>query len=157
MEKFEIKIISKKPKKIWGLLSHKGQISIGEFKESFIMPLNSWTINDYKQQWKEGIERLKNHNNSCLVTTVQNLHSNGMGMMWVLYKVGDDIFIQNHLLNREILKEFGDSQKIKNFTPKMCYGFISSRKTLTEYGTKVSEWSISAKDFFASTEQILRD
>ena len=76
MKNFNIKILSKKPEKIDGLLSLWGQITIGNFTERFVIPLDSWSIDQYIQQWKEGLTHIKTHDVSCLVTAVQNLYTN---------------------------------------------------------------------------------
>jgi CdiI N-terminal domain len=152
MKKFNIQVISKEPKKIYSLLSHTGQITIGDFTETFIMPLDNWPIEEYQQQWKKGIERLKTHKYSCLVATVQNLETNGLVNLWLLYKDKDTIFIQNELLNKSILQEMNIPLKMSDFNSTTCYDFITyPRVTLTECGAKISEWSISTKDFFKST------
>src|SRR3990167_11412149 len=98
MSKFKIEVISKKPEVIDGLLSHTGEITMGDYKETFVMPLNSWTIEDYKQQWKEGLERIKTYDESCLVSLAQDLDTLPMVFMWVLYKLKGVIYIQQHLL-----------------------------------------------------------
>jgi hypothetical protein len=141
MKKFNIEVISKKPKKIWGLSSHEGQITIDDFKETFVMPLNSWNLEDYKKQWQEGIARLKTHKRSCLVTSIQNMASGHPSIiMWTLYKEDDIVFVQNNLLISETTK--GRSVKLTDFNLTTCYKFTKPRKTLTQEGRKISEWSI---------------
>lgn len=48
------------------------EIQIGDFKETFEMPLEYWTIYDYEKQWQEGIERIRTHDQSCLVYEIQD-------------------------------------------------------------------------------------
>lgn len=98
-----------------------GQITIGTFKEKFVMPLDYWTLNDYKRQWQEGLERIRSHDNSCLVATVQDPNRFPLIDMWVIYKIKDKLFIQNHMLCNDVYKEvIGDNV----FTPENCYNFI---------------------------------
>jgi len=147
--KFSIQIISKKPKKIWGLLSYEGQIIIGDFQEKFVMPLNSWNIEQYKQQWQEGIKRIKTKPVSCLVATVQNLYTHPLIEMWILYKENNTIYFQNNLLNNSIIAEDPALKglDLANFTPETCYQYIDyHRKTHTEDGTKISEWSLPVEN-----------
>src|SRR3990167_9946853 len=125
--KFSIEVISEKPKEYSGLLVHTGEITMGDYKETFVMPLNSWTIGDYKQQWKEGLARIKTHDKSCLVNFVQNMHANPMVVMWVLFKVKDIVYIGQRLLNRQIAKEFNYKIKLTNFNKENCYQFIHDR------------------------------
>jgi len=151
MQQLKIDVISKKPKKVYGLLAHTGEITIGDYKETFIMPLNSWTLEEYKQQWREGLERIKTHDTSCLVNLIQNMDANPLIEMWVLYKVKDIIYIQQYLLNREIVKE-SNSPSLSNFNSKTCYQFIDPRIVnesghgITEDGEEVSEWHVNIKN-----------
>ena len=71
--KFKFEVISKKPEMVEGVMSYWGQITVGDFSEKFVIPLDSWTLDEYLQQWREGLEHLKNHNISCLVIAAQNL------------------------------------------------------------------------------------
>lgn len=41
-----------------GFLFCDGRITIGNFSELFTVALNCWTIEDYKRQWKTGIEKI---------------------------------------------------------------------------------------------------
>jgi hypothetical protein len=144
MKKLKIEVIKKKPEKIYGLLSHVGQITIGDYKETFIMPLDNWTLEEYQQQWKEGLERIKSHAVSCLITSVQNLGTRHPSIeMWILYKEGKTIFIQQSLLINETVEH---SMKLSEFNSKTCYQFIDPRETITESGQEISEWSINISD-----------
>lgn len=155
MKRFNIEVTSKKPEKIDGLLSHWGRITIGDFSEEFVMPLNSWTLDQYKQQWQNGLEQIKNHDFSCLVVTVQNLESSPLIETWNLYKDENKIFIQNSLLINETVEH--KSRKLSDFNANNCYEFIDYPKEIvTEDGKKISEWNISTKDFFSSLETILK-
>ena len=118
------------------LICKRGEITLGDFKEKFIMRVDYWTIKDYKRQWKEGLERILTHNRSCLVTDVQNPRYGPLVEMWGLYKKGNMIYIRNYLFCGDIYKKrIGD----KPFTPETCYDFILNRtKNLW-----VSEWVVS--------------
>ena len=153
MSKFKIEVISKKPEVIDGLLSHTGEITMGDYKETFVMPLNSWTIEDYKQQWKEGLERIKTHDRSCLVNLIQNMDANPMVEMWVLFKVDDIVYIGQRLLNRQLAGEFNYPIKFTNFNKENCYQFIHDRIVnenghgIAEDGDEISEWKVSLSAF----------
>lgn len=154
MKNFIIEVINEKPKKRYGLLSYEGRITIGDFIEKFLMPLDSWSLEKYKQQWQEGLERIKRHNSSCLVSSVQNLKSNHPSIeMWSLYKEEKTIFIINNLLIDETMED--RLLKLSEFNHTTCYQFIDlQRQTITEDGHKISTWQISVDDFYASLEQI---
>jgi contact-dependent growth inhibition (CDI) system CdiI-like immunity protein len=135
-----VKITSKKPKKIRRILSLEGRITIGDFWETIIVPIGYWTREDYERQWKEGLERLKTYNTSCLVVTACDKNTGGPFIdWWRLYRIKDTVFIQNGWLMLEAYQEIvGD----KPFTPDTCYDFVMQRETITEEGEKISEWSV---------------
>lgn len=62
------------------------------------MPLNWWTIKEYEKQWKEGLERIKSHDKSCLVVSIYDPIQEPQVEWWILYKEGNKIFVQNHRL-----------------------------------------------------------
>jgi hypothetical protein len=148
MKKFDIRVISSEPEKINGLLAYWGQITIGHCKDKFIMPIANWTLEDYKQQWREGIERLKTYDNSCVVVTAQNMDTYPFIRMWLLYKVSEKVFIQEQLLNSEIAEEFNPPLDLSKFNSKTCYQFVSPRivnekgEGINEDGGKLCEWSV---------------
>lgn len=153
--KFNIEVISHKPKKIWGLSSHEGRITISdELCETFAMPLTNWQLKDYCQQWQEGLERIKIESTLCLITVVQNLYTNPHVEMWTLYKEGSSIYFHNNLFNNEILAEddYAVSQgglDLTYFTPQTCYQFVDPKRiTHTSDGDEISEWCLDIKDLF---------
>lgn len=148
MKNFKIEVISKKPKKICGLLSHTGQITINDFQEKFTMPLIDWTVEDYQKQWEEGLERIKTHNQSCLVATVQNLKFNPHILLWTMYKEGNKIFFHNQLLISTIVEELQLPITLASFNSQNCCQFINpiivneNNEGVDEEGTKLFEKSI---------------
>ena len=119
-----------------------GEIQIGDFKETFEMPLEYWTIEDYQKQWRAGIERIKTHDNSCLVTELQDPNKAPRAIIWELYKEGDKVYIQNRLLYGRL---FHKLLKKRPFTVETCYDFISPRETESD-GDPISEWVIDLND-----------
>lgn len=136
-----IEVINSIPQMIYGIPSLEGEITIGNFKESFHMPLDCWAMNDYQRQWREGLERIKTHNQSCLVANVQGLPLTPYINWWILYKDKREnkLFVQNHILVEEIYtSQVGN----KSFTIENCYNYIQPREIIDEEGNKISEWSI---------------
>ncbi len=118
-----------------------GKIYIGDdFSETIAPALNYWTMDDYRKQWKEGLERIKNYNTSCLVASIQNPEtSNRLLNWWPIYKVGQKIYIQNELYMEEDYDQLmGDML----FTPETCYDFIRPRVISSPEGDEYSEWVI---------------
>lgn len=140
---FLIQVKDRKVQKIYGLSSCIGEIKIGEFRETFIMPLDWWTIENYEKQWREGIERIKHCDESCLVTTVQNLETLPQIDWWILYKQDGKIFVYNQMLMNEIIDRLKYSvENLSRFTIQTCYSYIPSHKLFVK-NSKVSKWEVT--------------
>jgi hypothetical protein len=135
---FKIKVISNEIGIIYNLPCYWGMIRINNFSEKFTMPISWWSLQDYKQQWVEGLERIYHMGTSCLVTSAQLLPDAPFINRWILYKEQDTIYVQNHILFGKRFKErFNDEQ----FNLLTCYQFINPRETDTEGEYKISEWN----------------
>jgi hypothetical protein len=138
-----VEITSKRPRKIHNVKAYEGRIYIGDFNEHLYIPLDWWTIEDYKRQWKEGLERIKTHDTSCLVVTIHDPGIRKFVDWWTLYKEGNTIYVQNGWLIEDAYEQTVGN---KPFTPETCYDFVSPRTTHTEEGDKISEWSVPYND-----------
>ena len=144
-----IEIITDRPKKIHNVLAYMGKIKIGDYSESIYIPVDFWSIEDYKKQWTEGLQRLKTHDKSCLVVTIHDSNIRPFIDMWVMYKIDDMVYVQNKRYMSEI---YGELVGGKPFHSDTCYDFIKQRKTMTEDGYKISEWSVPWVDFIESSD-----
>lgn len=121
---------------------YKGQITIGSYTESFKMSVKYWSREDYQKQWKEGLERIKTHDVSILVTNVRNperipILESPAFEMWTLYKANGKTKVQIGI----IFNPFLDTLPYKGpFTPETCYEFI------TPYEEGADIWTINALD-----------
>ena len=118
-----------------------GQITINDFKEKFEMSLDAWNIVAYEKQWKEGLERIKTHNTSALITDIRDLDVFAFVNWWVLYREDNKIFIRNQIL---IDKKFEKRLKTEPFNHETCYNFIDRR--IVYHKDKPSEWVIHLND-----------
>lgn len=130
-----------------------GEIKINNFKESFIMSLNDWTMEDYKKQWQAGIDRLKHANSSTLIANAQGLKHLSFEKeifplieWWILYKVDNKVYIQNKLMCDVIYKKIVGK---KPFNAQTCYQFITPRNTHTSEGYEIDEWVMDLDDILA--------
>lgn len=154
MNKFNIKVMTKMPKMVDGLLSLWGKITINDFNEWFVMPLQDWSITQYQKQWTQGLQRIKTHDTSCLVTTVQNLKYNALIEMWTLYKEKNIIFFHHEMINKTILKELNipTFTNLSHFNDQNCYDLINPRtvnkqgEAVNEDGESICEWKINANE-----------
>lgn len=139
----KISVIDRKRKRWDGVWSVEGQIRIGDdFSEDFYMFLDLWSIEDYERQWKEGIERLKEHSVSCLITMIHDPLIRRFINWWALYKIDEKIYIRNYLFVGDM---YEDGIGNKEFTINTCYDFIPPRY-IAEQGDKYapSEWVVDA-------------
>jgi hypothetical protein len=141
MKIFAIKIIDTNIQEFDDIPYCLGEIQIGNFRETFTIPVDYWTMQDYEKQWRAGIERIKMYDQSCLIFEMEDPTKAPLANTWVLYKDGDVVHIQNHLL---FGKRFSTMLKKKGpFTMQTCYNFIKTRNTISKStGMKISEWDI---------------
>lgn len=150
MKNFLIHVLDENTFESYGLECCTGEIAIGDYKETFEMPLEYWTIDDYKKQWKDGIERLKTYNRTCLVAEVQDPLRAPRAVLWVLYREGNKVYLRNNLLFGE---RFEKMLKKQPFNLETCYNFTLPRSLSTDKEYPISEWTLELKDFF---DQIIR-
>ena len=142
-----INILDIDPQIIDNMPCYEGEIKIKEsngleYIENFILSVEYWSKNEYKRQWKEGLERIKRQDTSCLITSIQDPEKAPYIEMWVLFrdKKNKKIYIRNRMLLAEDLDR-------KTVTPHNCYDLIKPRgekNFIDEDGNniEVSEWEI---------------
>ena len=142
MKILKIEIVNNKPKKIDGLLRCKGKITIGKFSEGFYMRLNSWDIEQYKSQWREGLERIKTHKSSCLIADISTWENNGIGMqIYYLYKVDNKILVQYQMYAPSIFEDLlKDPLPFDPFNNEKRYINIPPIELIDEDGNNLEIW-----------------
>ena len=106
-----------------------GQIRIGKFTERFLCYPVTCPISELENQWKEELRKLLEGKSAVAL-----VHDSRFA--WILYRNADHCFIQQAMsLNGDFAEH------------------LSIRKTFTEEGIKISEWStklIEIKQFLES-------
>lgn len=143
-----IRFVIDEPEQIWDMPALEGEIRIGDYREFFVSSLlGNWSADDYDRQWQEGFERIKKHDQSCLVVSVQQacIKPRILGLInwWVLYKQGNRIYLQNKFFITKFYDLYIGSGE---FNPNTCYKYIPTRRTHTTDGTKISEWYVDLED-----------
>jgi len=119
-----------------------GTIKIGEFTEIFHASLSYWDRKTYLKQWREALNRvLAGQAESALVTSMYDPGAANFIVWWLLYRVNDEIRVQNQILFMDALGEGFDEQDM--------YRFVPSRETHTDENEPVSEWVIERRDIEA--------
>jgi hypothetical protein len=115
-----------------------GAIRIDDFEEAISCPLSYWKQDEYLQQWCEGLKRLvENDVPSAVVTSMYDPKFANFIMWWIMYPIGDVVYIQNQILFMEDI--------VDDFSLENIYKFIPARETINEDGMPISEWTISRR------------
>lgn len=123
--------------------SLSGYIQIDDFYENCFYPVSYWSRDDYLLQWRHAIDTiLLGGKKAAFIVSMRDPESANFIFWWVMYVVGDVIYLQNHVLFLEEISE--------RFTVESMYLHIQDREIANEDGEKISEWVISKdclKDF----------
>ncbi|HRN78126.1 MAG TPA: hypothetical protein PLU71_02720 [Candidatus Dependentiae bacterium] len=130
-------IIKRRPKSDWK--NHDwatGEIKIDGYRQILHISLKWWTVEDYKDQWQKGLQRIYNYDKSCLISNVGNVSGRPSIDWWLLYKIGETIHVQNRFLFADEYQEIvGKNQ----FTPETCFNYIPDRQTHEDDGEEIPE------------------
>lgn len=119
-----------------------GKIRIGNFSETFHVPLSYWTRDKYRSQWKAAIYKLiHGENKVALITSMYSPKCK-------LHPLVEDVPHRRKYTHSKSSVVYGRPRQ-KNLMRKI-YQFIPERRTLTEDGDSISEWIISLKDIIHS-------
>lgn len=114
---------------------HLAQIDINDFSEKIYLRTDYWTVENYREQWKDAIKRLNNDNKACLITEMYNPEHPAFAMMtWPLYREGDNVYIRQVYIPYD--------QIDKPFTVENAYKEIDDRETSKESNAGPSEWQV---------------
>lgn len=139
-------IVHRLPKDQWK--NHnmaRGKIALDGYQAVFFMSVEIWSLDDYKRQWREGLARLRDHNESCLVENFYKIRGNITWIWWLLYKIDGIVYIQKSYCPHAPYDRMSDTQL---FTPDNCYDYIPSRMTHEDDGEKIPEIAIPMSDIF---------
>lgn len=121
-----------------GRLCH-GRIQLADFSEIFESSLEYWKEGDYLSQWYDGIFRVVNRKQeSCLITSVTDPASANFLFWWPIYIDGLNAIFQNQVLFLDRLPS--------SFDEKFPYASLKPRRSVSDEGTKISEWTVPIMD-----------
>ena len=139
---FSIRVPSSQAVSISGERCLEAEIMMGGFREDLILPIEVWSLADYKRQWQEGLKRIIGPNppfeTSCLVTEMRVPENSGFATIWPLYRNGDRVHVQNKLIVFDGMTH--------SFSPSTVYVDIGPRKTKSDEGDAISEWTLLTED-----------
>jgi len=139
MKQFSIEVISQKAEKYNNELVYWGAILIEPLYERFLIPVSCWAIEQYQQQWQEGIERIKHQETSCLVTAIKTYKNRPVLTFWAMWKQGDTIFFNER--DSGISKKYERIVKVP-YDTGICYQLVQSGddKDIYTVSMKVNEF-----------------
>ncbi len=115
-----------------------GKILIGEFYENFHASLSYWDSDKYEFQWKQALTRIiEGASTTALITSMYDPQLANFIFWWVLYRDGEDIYIQNHVLFMDDIDG--------SFEEGCVYDYIPQREIVNEDGDRISEWVTELK------------
>jgi hypothetical protein len=107
---------------------YDGLLSIGNVEIGIRIFLHHWDLQDYLHQWKEGIERIKTHDTSCLITGFEEAkmidgERCSPCLSWiVLYKKGNKVIVQELSFYEGLYDEYIGTDVI--IDQNNCYNYI---------------------------------
>jgi hypothetical protein len=117
-----------------GVVALYGKICIGDYLETFIASLHSWNKAMYQQHWESALGRLvEGETKSALITSYVDPKAATYSMWWPLYRDGDAVYMQNHMLFYDQLQ--------RPFSITNPWESIPERRTATADGRHISEWT----------------
>ncbi len=111
-----------------------GRITIGTFRERFLIDTTWWTQREYERQWIDAMTQVLANEVSALVTSIAARSSSPIVRWWAMYPVGDLVVLQDQLFFQDQIDE--------PFVASMTGRFVRPRETVADTGEPVSEWSI---------------
>lgn len=116
-----------------------GKIVLGNYVEHFESSLSYWNMEDYKNHWKNALNKIAcESNKSCLITSIYDPSSSNFLYWWPIYREGSSIFFQNQILFLKKLRP--------KFDPYNPCSSVPARNTINEDGHIISEWELSIEE-----------
>lgn len=122
-----------------------GIIQIGESTERFTLLSGYWSPEDYLRHWCDALGRLVQGAPAvALVTRMSSPDENGIRQAWVLFRCGQDVYVQERLFVPDEPVRFDEDEHLVNLEP---------RQTIGEEGERISEWvtNVAAIQSFLAT------
>ena len=139
-EKIHLSISDEKPKNMYDKLSVTAKCKVDLYEQDVMVPVEYWSADEYKKQWKEGLVRIRTHDVSCIILKLYDVY-----IEWLLlYKNGNEVMVYNNFFTAEDYEEVFENKII---TTDNCYDFIPEQKKIEER-YRVEEWEIDLQDIY---------
>ena len=102
---FNIEFVTKKATIEYNEPSVHGQITLGDFSETFISPIGYWSISEFQQQWQTAAGRLlAGFDTTTFFTTMYDPATANFLQMWPMWREGNKVRVHNQWLFLKDLK-----------------------------------------------------
>jgi len=127
-----------------------GLIRLGSFEENFVSSLYEWKTEDYEAHWLSSLRRLlAGSDRAVLINWYVNPTESSNLQWWALYRGDADIIhMQNHMP--------WYSDFTGEFSAADASSFLHDRITISEEGSKISEWDVPLSDVEAFAKVLER-
>ena len=115
-----------------GWVSLCGRITLGDYRERFLAPINFWQREDYERQWLEAARRILGESDRTGFFTTP------YEFWWTMWRSGDRVYVHEEVIT--------DERYAGPYDGSAPYHIIADRVTHTEEGQPVSEWEITLDD-----------
>lgn len=123
------------------------RITIGDFSESFLLTLKYFKVEEYYNHWYTSLkELLRGESAVALMEWLAPGDEQLYRKSWILYRLGERIFIQEKLF----IPGSNETVFDKNGVPVT----IPKREVYTEDGDKISEWETTFSDIYFFLENV---
>jgi len=118
-----------------GERAYPGRIIVGDLHEEFFAAASYWSAEDYREQWRKGLDRIaKGHSESCLITSVIDPQRSEFLYWWLLYREGEEVVFRNGI---HFFKQSGS-----HFNPAEPFVCIPPRESEGDDELPPSEWRL---------------
>lgn len=127
--------LEKEPIEAFGAQVLVGRIKMEGVEECFHSPVSYWRREEYLQSWYSSLcQGINEKRHSVLVTSMLDPKNSNFVMVWVLYYVGENVYIQNSVV---FLDEVGPGFYLNDVN-----SYVGVRETCNEDGVEISEWVV---------------
>lgn len=112
----------------------RGELTLGSAVEGFESDLGTWSMSAYEAQWRDALARLLSGAASAALLTSYRGPDAGYHFMWPMWREGTQVHFQERLLLVDELSAGFDLERV--------YEYVGERRTLSEEGQRISEWSL---------------
>jgi contact-dependent growth inhibition (CDI) system CdiI-like immunity protein len=113
-----------------------GRVSLGDYRESFVSPLEVWSRDQYEAQWREAALRLVNGEERSAFFT------SAFQSWWAMWRRDDVIYVHEELLVPQHFATFGPAPDLT----RAPYQLLGPYASVNEDGEAISEWQLSIDD-----------